>query len=279
MKLHHTTITLVLASAGLLVISSRALADNWMRSEGETYIKTSLTYDTSDQRWSQDNKLVDASCTAKNWSLSQSYEHGLSYYRTFFSSLDYRDRECGPYSSSGVGDLSLGFRSRLDIYRNGRTWEVAAIIPTGYSSHSYSSVGSGLYGLRLGAFGSFGRKRDISGEPASSLELGTNLYIWEGTASEQLSGYAKYKFASSTESHFYAALEGDYALINRSKDLTTVVNQVSDYGYDRLNARIGYTTRASLYWRVSVEATDVLWGRNVNDTNSITLSFSRNFMD
>jgi len=277
----YKTLVFLLCMAGLLLgMSGKALADNWMRSEGESYYKAGAEYDTAQNRWNQDNDSIKMSCTAKNWKLTQAYEYGMSYYQTFFGSIDYRDRSCGNNEASGIGDLSLGIRRRLDIYRNGRTWEAAVIIPTGYSTKGTAQIGSGLYGLRLGAFGSFGDKTLTGGEYGSNVELGANIYIWEGTASEELSGYIKYNFAATQESHFYAALEGDYALIDRNKNLTTVaVNQVSDYGYDRLNVRFGYSRRATLYWRVAVEVTDVVWGRNTNDSRSVTINFSRNFLD
>jgi hypothetical protein len=280
MRADNLSLTFSLVVLGTLIIGpGNAYADNWMRSEDEGYYKASLQYDTTDERWNQDSKLETMSCTPRNWLLSQSYEYGLSYYRTFFGSLDYLDRSCGANEASGIGNLTLGLRSRLDIYRNGRTWEVAAIIPTGYPTNRTATIGSGFYGLRLGVFGSFGDKHNVSGEYGSNVELGTNIYFWEGSAAEQLSGYIKYNFAATQESHFYGALEGDYAIINRSKDLTTVVNEVSDYGYDRLNARFGYSRRASLYWRFSIEGTSVLRGRNTNDSNSVTIAFSRNFLD
>lgn len=266
--------------AGLLLSASgNAFADNWMRSEDEGYYKASFEYDSAHNRWDQQNKSQVMSCTARNWKLTQAYEYGLSYYHTFFGSLDYRDRNCGNLDASGVGDLTLGLRSRLDIYRNGRTWEAAAILPTYSKSRTGASVGSGLYGLRLGAFGSFGDKTLDSGVYGSNLEVGANIYIWEGTAAEEFAGYIKYNFAATEESHLYSSLEGDYALINRSKDLTTVVNQVSDYGYDRLSVRLGYSRKATLHWRLAIEATSVLRGRNTNDSNSINISFSRNFLD
>lgn len=279
MREHYQPLTLVLVMGPLIVGSGSVYANNWMRSEDEGYYTTSLEYDTTSDRWNQDNKLETMSCTPKNWKFANAYEYGWSYYRTIFGSLDYLDRNCGENEASGIGDLTLGIRSRLDIYRNGRTWEAAVNIPTGYSTSGGSSIGSGLYGFKLGAYGSFGDRHRMDRQYGSNVELGTNVTFWEGSAAEQLSAYIKYNFAATEESHFNAAIEGDYALINRSKDLTSTVNPVSDFGYDRLNFRIGYSRRATLYWRVSFEASNVLWGRNTNDSNSVRISFSRSYMD
>lgn len=277
---HYIKIVRLLVLSGSLSIASGQLyADNWMRSEGEGYYKASLEFDSARSKWNQDNKLQSLPCTTRNWNVNQSYEYGMSYYRTFFGSLDYLDRSCGSSEASGIGDLSLGIRGRLNIYRNGRTWETAVIIPTGYSTTGQTSVGSGLFGLRLGLFGSFGNRHLVNGERGTNIELGGNVYLWEGAAPEQFSGYVKYNFAATKNSHFYGSLEGDYALVDRGEDFSSEINRLNDYGYDRLNARFGYATRAGLYWRISFEATNVLWGRNTSDSNSVNVSLSRTITD
>ncbi len=263
----------------LLLISNTAYADNYMRSEGESYYSASLEGDTAHDKWNQQDHLEPMPCTARNWKLAQTYEYGLSYYNTVFGSLEYLDRSCGIYDASGIGNFTLGVRRRIDIYRNGRSWEAEAIIPTGYSTTGKSTIGSGLYGLRVGAFGAFGNEKLSNGNQFSPLEVGANLYIWEGTASKQFAGYIKYNFLATDISHFFGAVEGDYALINRSQPQNTTINPVSDYGYDRLDARLGFSTKITLKWRAAIEGTHVIRGRNINDSNSIKLTLSRNFLD
>lgn len=278
MKVFKVQVAWVMAGV-LLLTAESALAGTWMRSEGESYYSARLEYETADEQWNQDWKREPLSCTARNWKLGQAYEYGLSYYRTVFGSLDYHDRDCGVHEVSSIGDLELGVRSRLDVFRNGRTWEVAAIIPTGYSTSGTSSVGSDLYGLRLGAFGRFGGTASVSGEATSAWEVGGNLHLWEGSASEMLSAYIKLSTPVAARSRVYSALEGDYALIDRSEDLTTTVNPLRNYGYDKLNARLGYTTKVTRDWYLAVEGSSVLWGRNVSDANSLSLIISRNFKE
>jgi len=280
MRTHHIPLILALiAIVPLLATSGKACADNYMRSEGESYYSASLEGDTAHDRWNQQDKLEPLPCTARNWKLTQNYEYGLSYYNTFFGSLEYVNRKCGIYDASGIGNLTFGIRRRIDIYRNGRSWEAEAIIPTGYSTTAKTTIGSGLYGLRLGLFGAFGENSLSNGDIISPLEMGANIYIWEGAASEQFAGYIKTNFLATNLSHFYATVEGDYALIDRSKNLNTTINSVSNYGYDRLNARLGFSSKISLNWRIAIEGTNVLRGRNTNDSNSIKLVVSRNFLD
>jgi hypothetical protein len=254
----------------LLALPTSASASNWMRSEDELYFKAGFDYDTASQYWNRDGELTDMSCTATNWTHNQSYEYGWSYYRTVFGTLEYRDRRCGDVTDSGLGDLTIGMRGRLNIYRNGRTWETALIIP---------SEDGGLYGLRLGVFGSFGDRHTIGNGAGTNFELGANLYLWEGAAPEQLASYIKFNIAPSAERLFTTSLEGDYALVDRDKIYDATINQVENYGYDRLNLRIGYSQKVSLYWRMSIEATSVLMGRNASKSNGVGLSFSRTLMD
>lgn len=254
----------------LLTLPASAFASNWMRSEDELYFTAGLDYDSANARWNRDGDLTDMSCTATNWTHNQSYEYGWSYYRTFFGTLEYMDRRCGDVTDSGLGNLTIGMRGRLNLYRNGRTWETALIIPSQVTS---------LYGARLGVFGSFGDIHKVRSKAATNFELGANLYLWEGKAPEQLGSYIKFNIAPSSESRLFTALEGNYALVDRDKVYDTTINQVENYGYDRLSLRIGYSQKVSLYWRMSIEATSVLMGRNVSDSNGISVSFSSILMD
>jgi hypothetical protein len=271
MKVSSTNAALMsVCLALLLTLPASAFASSWMRSEDELYFKAGFAYDSASERWDRDGELKDMSCTASNWAHNQSYEYGTSYYRTVFGTLEYMDRRCGDVTDSGLGNLTFGMRGRLNVYRNGRTWETALIVPSGQS---------GPYGLRLGVFGSFGDRHTIRNEAGTNFELGANLYLWEGTAPEQLASYIKFNIAPSAERHFFTSLEGDYALVDRDKVYDATINQVENYGYDRLNLRIGYAQKVSLYWSMSLEATSVLMGRNASMTNGVSLSFSSRLMD
>lgn len=269
-----------IAAAGLLLASATTLAGTWMRSEEEGYYSARLEYETADTAWDRNREQQPTPCTANNWKLSHSYEYGLSYYRTAFGSLELLDRNCDGYDASGIGDLELGLRSRLDIFRNGRTWEVAVILPTGYSSNAQARIGNDLYALRLGAFGRFKGPLRQNGKDGLTLEMGSNVYLWEGSASEQLSASGKLTLPVLQHSRIFAALEGDYALINRhDAALDTSINPPVKYGYDKLTGRLGFSTKVSRNWSLTLEGASVILGRNTSDANSITLGLSRNFME
>lgn len=274
------TLSRWLAAGLLLLCSSLASAGTWMRSEKETYYSARVEYETADTMWNKDWEREPMVCTANNWKLSQSYEYGLSYYHTAFGTLDILDRNCGGYDVSGIGDLELGVRSRLDIFRNGRTWEVAAILPTGYSTSGKARIGNDRFGLRLGVFGRFSGEPRKGAADGVALELGGNLHIWEGSASEQLSGSGKVTVPVLQHSRLFGALEGDYALINRhAAAVDTSINPPIQYGYDKLTWRLGFSTKLSRAWSLSLEGASVIIGRNTSDANTFIVGISRNIRD
>ncbi len=269
-----------LVTAALLLASATATAGSWMRSEDESYYSAQLTYDTADTVWNSARVQGPMSCTAENWKLSQRYEYGLSYYRTVFGSLELLDRNCDGYDASGIGDLELGLRSRLDIFRNGRTWEVATILPTGYSTSGAARIGNDRYGLRFGAYGRFKGVQGEDGSDGTGLELGSELHVWEGSASEQLSAYGKLTVPVLKRVRIFGALEGDYALNNRDGEiLAGSINPPVQYGYDKLTGRLGLSSKIGREWTLLLEGSSVILGRNTSETNSISIGVSRNFLE
>ncbi|HEY0722297.1 MAG TPA: hypothetical protein VGE50_13725 [Gammaproteobacteria bacterium] len=268
-------------AAGVLLLGATvATAGTWMRSEDESYYSMRLEYETADTLWNKNWERESMPCTANNWKLSQIYEYGLSYYHTAFGTLDLLDRNCDGYDVSGLGDLELGIRSRLDIFRNGRTWEVAAILPSGYSTSGKARLGNDRFGLRLGAFGRFAGQPRRGGEEGVALELGGNLHIWEGDASEQLSASGKVTLPVWQRSRLFGALEGDYALINRhAAAVDTSINPPIQYGYDKLTGRLGFTTKISRSWSLTLEGASVIIGRNTSDANTFIVGISRDFRE
>jgi hypothetical protein len=269
---HYQLVTLSLVLFG----SSSVYAGTWMRSEGEGYYSADLSYETASYHWNNNRVRVPMTCDAKNWALGQTYEYGWDYYHTLFGKVDLRDRECGGTSVSGVGDVELGMRGRLNIFRNGRTWEMAAIIPTGYSTTGSSRLGNGLYGFRVGAYGRFTDKDEGEYAAKPVLELGGDVIIWEGSAPEHLHLYAKGTLPVFTQFWVYAGGSGDLTLSNRSQVYDTSSDTYRSYGYDKVSARLGVTTKLGRTWGLSLEARSVLWGRNVSDSNTISLFLKRN---
>jgi hypothetical protein len=274
-----------------LSCSCTLYAGTWMRSEKEGRYSGDLTYDTATAYWDQSLHRVPLPCETQNWALSQSYEYGWSYYSTLFGSVDLRDRNCGtpissvPVSSapnshaSGVADVQLGMRGRLNIYRNGRTWEMSAILPTGYPTNVPSRLGNGLYAFKIGAYGRF-LDEDLEEHAARpTLELGSDVTIWEGVASKQLHAYTKVSLPIYNLFTIYGAGSADVALTNRSATYNPNTNAYRTYGYDRLSGRVGISANLTKTLRISLETANVLWGRNTNDTTSYSLFITRNFKD
>jgi len=261
--------------------SSALYAGTWMRSEDEGYYSAGLTYETATDHWDNNRVRAPMSCKAKNKTLTQSYEYGWSYYRTLFGSVNLVDRDCGgsQTGASGVGDVELGMRGRLNVFRNGRTWELAAILPTGYSTTGSSRLGNGLYGFKMGAYGRFSDQGqdDLVAKP--TYELGGDVTIWQGSAPEHLHAYSKGTLPVFHRFWVYAMGSGDLSLSNRSTVYDSSNNTYRTYGYDKITARLGVSFKVSKSWRFSLEGSNVLWGRNVSDSNTISLYLSHNIKD
>ncbi|WP_287963123.1 hypothetical protein, partial [Alcanivorax sp.] len=113
--------------AGLPMV---AHAGDWMRSAGESGLGVSLEYGTADHYWNRFRKLLKDNCTSNDWKLFLHYEYGYSYDYTLFGNTALDTRRCGNRHSSGLGDIRLGVRGRLNPFRNGSTWELSVLVPT-----------------------------------------------------------------------------------------------------------------------------------------------------
>jgi hypothetical protein len=259
----------------LLSVWGSASAGSWMRSEGESYYTGSLRYGTGDRYWDSRFKLRDRDCTASNWASEHSYEYGWSYYRTVFVDGELLDRRCGDAHETGFGDLALGVRGRLDPFRNGRTWQVALILPTGYSASSDSSLGHGRLALDLGLAWEINRV-PYQPSPRTQWQIGAALRLIEGPPSEQLRGYVKMSHALTPRLGLTAALNGDASLrTGEDRRSFEFVNQRDGVGeYDKLWSTLALS-RPLGQWSVYGGVTQVLWGRNVAHETGVVIRFSR----
>ena len=138
-------------------------ASAWMRSEGELQLSMSLSLSTAEDRWDRDRRLVEADCTTRRRALDVQGEYGYSYYYTVFADAGLTNKECGGEpGESGLSDLTLGIRGRIDPFRNGRSWEIALKPPVSGDDSDTARPGNGEFGLEFG--GHFGGNLVQKGE-------------------------------------------------------------------------------------------------------------------
>ena len=169
---------MVLCGAGL---SAAAQAGSYMRSGEELSYSTSVGYSWATREWDESRDLQPTGCRREYSYNSHYLEYGYSYYYTLFGGALLADASCDAESHTGAGDLRLGIRGRTDLYRNHRTWELIATVPTERGDAS-PRLDCGAHGLK----GALARKDDLM--PGLSLGSGLGVQLWEGPLAHELRG-------------------------------------------------------------------------------------------
>jgi hypothetical protein len=166
----------LLAVASLFPV---AHAGSYLRSADELSYSTSLGYSWATRQWDDAGEIEPTGCR-RDYAYSSHYlEYGYSYYYTLFGGALLADASCDAEGNTGFGDLRLGVRGRTDVYRNHRSWELIATIPTERGDAS-PSLDCGAHGLR----GALARKDDVL--PRLSLGSGVGVQLWEGPLAHEV---------------------------------------------------------------------------------------------
>lgn len=256
----------------LALTSFAAQAGTWMLSRDEWASNSQLAHSSSDHYWDRQRTLRAANCRSDDWSFNQQVEYGWSYYHTVFADASLLDKQCGAQGDSGLGDLTLGVRSRWDVFRNGRTWEASLILPTGYDAKDPARLGYGQIGIELAAGIRLNSKETtLYGLDYVSAEAGYRH--WFGSAAGQLGFTAKASKAIAAQDSVY--LNGSLALSmrNGSHESFTPGNQTLLGDYDQLAVTLGWSHRLGLHRSLSLEYGRTLWGRNTGQSDALRLNY------
>ena len=273
----HWIIRLFLLIMPMIITSNAVAVSPWMLSEKDLYYSGGLNYSTNDKSWDESSHLQDSSCTSNNYRSNQRLEYGYSYYHTLIADLDIVKNNCGNDSYTGLGDLRLGIRGRLNVFRNGRTWELTAIIPTGYSSNDPERPGNGKFGIEGGvAYLSRGEERDVA--KRWDFLTGASVRLWAGGPADQFLTYATVRRHFGKNGRLSIGVSGDFSFQNESG--TTAANtpgqtQFSDF--DKVTAKVSWSNRLNDDWRYRVGASHVVWGRNAGHNLKFGITFSRHW--
>jgi hypothetical protein len=190
------------ALLGLLALSESAVAGNWLRNDKEHSVGVNLSYSRASMMWNKFGQYVPPVCgTHSNKGLGINYEFGLSYHYTLFADTGFHMNSCGITEASGMGDIGVGLRGRIDETTNGKAWELRFIIPGPYSPNPGLRLGYGEVGIELGAY--FGPPFDAYNEDPynpgyfpkmeSYWEYGGLVRYWLGQAATDFAGHIKWK--------------------------------------------------------------------------------------
>jgi hypothetical protein len=189
--------------AGAMLLTQQAEAGNWLRDEGEQSLAARASYSTATQMWNQNGTLVNFGCgTHTNQTLGVTYDYGLSYHYTLFADAGLHNVSCGVNQVSGLGDVGMGIRGRIDQMSNGKAWELKLLVPGGYNANATPlRLGYGEIGLEAGVY--FGPPFDAYDEDPykpgyfpqldSYWEYGAWTRVYTGAPATVVGGNVKYK--------------------------------------------------------------------------------------
>jgi len=264
---------ILLSIAMLSGVAIVQAASPWMRSEGDSYYWTGVSYSTGNKFWDDKSNLNDADCRNKDWKSYHKFEYGYSYYSTLIAGLSAASVRCGDDSLAGMGDLTLGIRGRLNKYRNGRSWEITAIIPTGYDRNSSSRLGNGRFGLEGGlAWSSRGRAASPS---IWYWEGSTSIRLWQGPPAGQFVSSFSIRRRIDNDSGISLRLSSDISLRNESPEEIILENRTRLRDFDKVRLAASWSGRINTHWTYQTSIGHVLWGRNATNNMSVGLNISR----
>lgn len=273
------------AAFGLLMVSSAAVAGNWVRDEGEKSIGANLSYATANQFWNQNRVLGPFACgTHDNTGLGLNAEYGLSYHYTLIAQAGLHKISCGANSASGLGDVAVGIRGRLDSLSNGKSWELKLIVPGGYDAAAPIRLGYGEVGLEAGAY--FGPPFDAYDEDPykpgyfpkldSYWEYGGFTRVWNGAPATEIAGHVKWKRAISDTWKIGPALNVHWTFGKGERQFPNLFG--NRFAYTR-SVVVGIELSTLIGPRTSFHITPqaTVWGENAAKSVGISVGVSKAF--
>lgn len=274
-----------MVALGLLMASNAALAGNWVRDEGEKSIGATFSYARANQFWNQNRVQVPFGCgTHDNVGLGLNAEYGMSYHYTLIAQAGLHKISCGPNSASGLGDVAVGVRGRIDSMTNGKAWELKLLVPGGYDAAAPVRLGYGEIGLEAGAY--FGPAFDAYDEDPykpgyfpkldSYWEYGGFTRVWTGAPAPEIAGHVKWKHALSDTWKIGPALNVHWTLGKGQPQFQNVF--ANRLAYSR-SAIVGIELSTLIGPRTSFHITPqtTIWGENAAKSVGISVGISKAF--
>lgn len=254
------------------------LASSWLRTSGESLFQAGISNSRSSDYWDKNRSLND-SCDSKYYSTNLHYEYGYSYYHSLFGATRIEHNSCDNYSSKGIPNIELGVRGRLNKFKNGRTWELSAIIPIQGNSNDSSKPGNGEFGIVAGIF--ISPKPDPYLNPFTSRKGGSWTYglkgtFWMGDEAHEIEGRVNWKHPLfDTQWSFAASLRGSYSF-GASQDIGfDPQDQFRSIDKDKISGRLRFSRRLDKSLSISLSIGQDFWGRNTSRGSDIRFSISR----
>ena len=257
----------------LIIFYSNVYASAWMQTEGDSLIATGTSYSIADSFWKRDGKLAQYSTRHKQGVYYLYGEYGYSYYYNIFASTGWTYSDSGTSTDSGVDDVKIGIRGRLNLFRNGRTWEIAAILPTRKWYLSDYRPGQGKYGLEAGIFYRFRPnpyENPFAEYPHSIWGGGLGTTLRSGGVGGEVWGYGNWQ-----KNLFSPLWKIEIKLSALSSFAGAEAGSVDIYGpndsfhYDQISSDISLSYSLSRTTGINLSYKQDLWGRNINKNETV----------
>ncbi len=264
----------------VLLLPWRLQAGDWMLSEGQQTLYTSLSLSQADSYWDDRRDLQQDDCTSRDWSAGLRYEYGYSYYRTLFASTSFELNKCGDESSAGIPDLKLGMRGRVNPFRNSHTWELALIIPVNGDREDRRKPGIGLFGVEAGLYRTY--RDDPYEKPFTVITQGVwgwgvGVTLWAEGAGQELWGELNWRRRLTDAWRFKGWLSGRYSLAGDTAGADDIFSVRKSIDYDKLTIGARFTRKLSRHTSLGLSLEQALWGRNASQDTTLQLGLSRSW--
>lgn len=263
-----------------LLLPWRLQAGDWMLSEGEQSLYGSLSLSRANSYWDDRRELQQESCTSRDWSTTLHYEYGYSYYRTLFAATSFERNQCGSESSTGIPDLKLGMRGRVDHFRNGYTWELAVTLPVNGDTRDRRKPGSGLFGIEAGLFRTY--RDDPYEKPFTVITHGVwgwgiGTTLWSGGGGQELWSDLNWRRRLSQQWRFKTWLSGRYSLSRDGAGSDYDFSSRKSTDYDKLSLGARFSRKLFRNTSLGLALEQVLWGRSTSQDTTLRLEFYRSW--
>jgi hypothetical protein len=283
----------ILAALALVMLPVFACQASWMRQEGEVAASIGTTLADNGNFFDRNGHERRSACSSGQ-SLPLYGEYGLSYYNTLYVNTSLAAYNCGGGQQSGFTDFELGTRGRFDLFRNDKTWELAAIIPSAVDPLGAARTPKN-FGIKLGIHSSDRvdpyQSFNSGSDPLAARDTfsyGAGLKLWAGHIPDELFGYLGWGHNLSNSDfnktgtggwYFSARLDGSTS-IDKEHTVTPGIAQVDTHDkWSLLSGQLGLSHSLTPFSTMHLSLHKGLVGTNRGSPSNISVSYSKVWRD
>lgn len=262
----------------LIMFSGNVHASPWMQSEGDSVGSTGISYSQADSFWKRGGKLKRYTDKHHEATYYLYGEYGYSYYYNLIASTGWNYRDDGTRTDSSIDDIKIGIRGRLNPFRNGRTWQVTAILPTRRDDLLGSRPGGGKSGIDAGIF--YRIVPDPYDKPFTVYDKGIwggglGVTLRSGGLGSELWAYGKWEKKISTSSwHAGFKLSALSSFAGAESGSVDIYGPNDSYNYNQISSEFLMKYQLNRTTTINAGYIRDLAGRNINRNDGVHIGIS-----